>query len=64
MNCKKKTEELFFVFRENMKLLHDANEGFEFEILLEYFGTCTGCIWQTASTRNNLIGLVDLLAFM
>ena len=36
-----------------MRFLHDANEGFEYELLLDSSGTCTGCIWQTAIMRDN-----------
>ena len=37
-----------------MKLLHDANEGFEYDIFLDSSVTCTGCLWQTAIMRDNV----------
>ena len=37
-----------------MKILHDANEVFEYELLIDYSATCTGCLWQTAIMRDNV----------
>ena len=36
-----------------MKILHDANEVFEYELLIDSSATCTGCLWQTDIMRNN-----------
>ena len=52
MNCRK-YEESFVMLREYMKLLHDTNKGFEYELFLDSSGTCTGCIWQTDIMRDN-----------
>ena len=52
MNCIE-SEESFFTFRDYMKLLHDANEGFEYEIFLDSSGTCTGYLWHTDIMRND-----------
>ena len=52
MNCRK-YEESFVMLREYMKLLHDANEGFEYELLLDSYGTYTCCLGQTAIMRDN-----------
>ena len=47
MDCRQ-SEESIVTFLEYMKILHDANEVFEYEILLYFSRTCTGCLWQTA----------------
>ena len=49
----RKSEESFVTFREYIKLLHDSNEGFEYEILLYYSGTCTSCLCQTSIMNNS-----------
>ena len=41
-----------------MKLLHDANEGFE--LFIDSSGTYTGCLWQTAIMHDNFDGFGGL----
>ena len=47
------SDNAFATFQEYIKLLKQANQGFQYELLQDSSGKCTGCLWQTAVMRDN-----------
>ena len=44
---------VFFTFVEYMEALRESNIGFDYQLLADTNGRCTGCIWQTSTMKDN-----------
>ena len=49
-------------FQEYMKLLKQGNQGFEYLLVQDSSGKCTGCLWQTAIMRDNFDRFVGFIS--
>ena len=47
------SEQCFFTFAEYMEALRQSNIGFDYQLLQDTNGRYTGCIWQTATMKDN-----------
>ena len=41
------SDDSFATFQEYIKLLKQANQGFQYQLLQDSCGKCTGCLWQS-----------------
>ena len=46
-------EDEIITFKEHVKLLKMSNKGFRYQLFYDTTDKCTGCVWQTATMRDN-----------
>ena len=51
--AEERDEDEIITFKEYMQLLKQSNAGFNYELFHDASGKCTGCVWQTATMRDN-----------
>lgn len=46
-------DDVLITFKEFMSMMEAGNAGFRYQMFYDTTGRCTGCVWQTATMRDN-----------